>query len=69
MSEIPTNLTQAEFAKYVEPYLSKARRGYVCSIPFLPPSRSVNLFLIAIDPKGCPVLNEPLVINCHMNDI
>ena len=33
MSKIPTKLTQAEFEKYIDPYLSKARRGYLCSIP------------------------------------
>jgi len=33
MSKIPTKLTPAEFEKYVDPYLSKAQRGYVCSIP------------------------------------
>ena len=33
MSKITTKLTEAEFEKYVDPYLSKARRGYICSIP------------------------------------
>ena len=33
MSKIPTNLTPAEFEEYVDPYLSKAKRGYTCSIP------------------------------------
>lgn len=33
MSQIPTNLTPEKFEKYVEPYLSKAKRGFVCSIP------------------------------------
>lgn len=33
MSKIPTKLKPAEFNEYVEPYLSKAKRGYVCSIP------------------------------------
>lgn len=33
MSKIPTELTPEEFEKYVDPYLSKARRGYICSIP------------------------------------
>jgi len=30
---IPTKLSEADFQKYVEPYLRKARRGYVSSIP------------------------------------
>lgn len=29
---IPTKLNKNEFEKYVEPYLSKAKRGYVCKI-------------------------------------
>ncbi len=33
MSKIPTNLTPGEFEEYVNPYLSKAKRGYTCSIP------------------------------------
>ncbi|WP_339138603.1 MAG: transposase [Candidatus Electrothrix sp. GW3-4] len=33
MSKIPTNLTPAAFEEYVAPYLSKAKRGYTCSIP------------------------------------
>ncbi|GBC61753.1 hypothetical protein DENIS_2715 [Desulfonema ishimotonii] len=33
MSKIPTRLTPSEFEKYVDPYLSKAKRGYICSIP------------------------------------
>lgn len=33
MSKIPTRLTAKEFARHVEPYLSKARRGFVCKIP------------------------------------
>ncbi len=33
MSAIPTKLEPAEFEKYVEPCLSRARSGYVCSIP------------------------------------
>ena len=30
---IPTKLTEANFQKYIEPYLSKAKRGYVSRIP------------------------------------
>ena len=30
---IPTKLTEADFQKYIEPYLSKAKRGYVSRIP------------------------------------
>lgn len=33
MSRIPTQLTPEAFAEHVEPYLSTAKRGYVCKIP------------------------------------
>jgi hypothetical protein len=33
MSTIPTTVTQEQFAQYISPYLRKAKRGFVCSIP------------------------------------
>lgn len=33
MSTIPTSLTEKLFDEHVNPYLSKAKRGPVCSIP------------------------------------
>jgi len=30
---IPVKLTEAQFQTFVEPYLSRAKRGYVCKIP------------------------------------
>jgi transposase len=33
MSTIPTSLTEEQFEQYVSPYLSKAKRGFVSSIP------------------------------------
>jgi hypothetical protein len=33
MSTIPISLTEEEFREHVSPYLSKAKRGYECSIP------------------------------------
>ena len=33
MSTIPVSLTENEFNKYINPYLSKAQRGFVCKIP------------------------------------
>ncbi len=33
MGKIPTNVTPEEFGKYIEPHLSKAKRGFVCKIP------------------------------------
>jgi transposase len=32
MSQIPTELTEKQFKKHVKPYLSKAKRGFVCQI-------------------------------------
>jgi hypothetical protein len=33
MSTIPISLTEEQFNGHINPYLSKAKRGYVCSIP------------------------------------
>ena len=33
MSEIPTKITAEQFARFFEPYLSRAARGYACQIP------------------------------------
>jgi transposase len=32
MSMIPVSVTEAQFSEYIEPHLSKAKRGYVCRI-------------------------------------
>ena len=32
MSKIPIKLTQKQFTEHVNPYLSKAKRGFVCQI-------------------------------------
>ena len=33
MSEIPTRVTEEQFARYFDPYLSHATRGFVSQIP------------------------------------
>jgi hypothetical protein len=33
MSTFPISLPEEQFNEHLNPYLSKARRGYVCSIP------------------------------------
>jgi hypothetical protein len=33
MSEIPTRVTEEQFARFFDPYLSQATRGFVCRIP------------------------------------
>lgn len=35
MSRLPHKLSQTDFQRYVEPHLSKAKRGFVCSIPLV----------------------------------
>jgi hypothetical protein len=58
MSTIPTSVTEEQFKEHVYPYVSKAQRGYECSIPLY---KIVNYILhrlhtgcqwneIAIDP-------------------
>jgi hypothetical protein len=34
MSTILTNLTEKQFEEHVRPFISVAKRGYECSIPF-----------------------------------
>lgn len=33
MNHIPTKLTEKDFEQYISPFLTKAKRGFVCSIP------------------------------------
>jgi hypothetical protein len=33
MSTIPTSVTEEQFVEHISPFVSKAQRGYVCSIP------------------------------------
>ena len=33
MSTIPTSLTENQFNQHVRPFLSTAKRGYICKIP------------------------------------
>lgn len=33
MSKIPTKLSEEQFKIHIEPYLSRAKRGYVCQVP------------------------------------
>ena len=33
MSTIPTSVTEEQFDAHISPFLSKAKRGYVCSLP------------------------------------
>lgn len=60
MSKIPTKLTPDQFAHYVEPYLSKAKRGFVSTIPL---SKIFNYILYVLH-TGCqwpelPIAPDP----------
>jgi hypothetical protein len=33
MSTIPVSLTEKQFEEHISPFLSKAKRGFVCKIP------------------------------------
>jgi hypothetical protein len=33
MSTIPVSLTEKQFEEHVSPFLSKAKRGFICKIP------------------------------------
>jgi transposase len=50
MRTIPTELTEAQFQKYVEPYLSKAKHGYVSEQPLY----KIFTYLLYKLYSGCP---------------
>jgi transposase len=53
---IPTKLNKIQFEKYVEPYLSKAKRGYVCKISLFKVFNYI-LYLLA---TGCQWKQLPI---------
>lgn len=60
MGNIPTTLTPAQFECYVEPYLSQAKRGFICQIPLY----KVFNYLLYVLHTGCqwyelPVAPDP----------
>ena len=60
MSKIPTKLTEKQFHRYIEPYLSTAQRGFVCHIPLY---KVFNYILYWLH-TGCqweelPIFQEP----------
>jgi transposase len=65
VSRIPTQLTPEAFAEHVEPYLSKAKRGYVCKIPLY---KVFNYILYRLY-TGCqwealPIASDPQNPDC-----
>ena len=60
MDHIPTKLSPAQFAVYVEPYLSQAERGFICQIPLY----KVFNYILYLLHTGCqwyelPVAPDP----------
>lgn len=60
-SAIPTQLTEKQFQTFVEPYLSRAKRGYDCKIPLF---RLFNYMLYVLY-TGCqwPALQDRIEKN------
>ena len=56
MSQIPVKVTEKQFDLHFAPYLSQARRGYVCQIPLY---RVVNYILYWLH-SGCQWAELPL---------
>src|SRR5574341_647580 len=56
MSEIPVKVTEKQFDLHFAPYLSHARRGYVCQIPL---SRVFNYILYWLH-TGCQWAEIPI---------
>jgi len=58
---IPTHVTSMQFQKYLEPHLSKAKRGYVCKIPLFAVVNYILYFLHT----GCQWKRLPIALNVH----
>lgn len=60
-SAIPTKLTQKQFQTFVEPHLSRAKRGYVCKIPLY----KLFNYLLYVLYTGCqwPALQDRIDTN------
>lgn len=61
MSTIPISLTEEQFNEHINPYLSKAKRGYVCSIPLY---RLFNYILYRLH-TGCQWERLPIEADPH----
>jgi transposase len=64
LSAIPTKLTPEQFAQYVEPYLSKAQRGYVCEIPLY----KIFNYVLYILHTGCQWDELPIHLQLEQPD-
>ena len=61
MSTIPTSLTEKQFNEHALPYLSVAKRGYICQIPL----HKVFNYILYRHHTGCqwhqlPIASDPL---------
>jgi transposase len=56
MSKIPTKVTKDQFERYISPYLSKAKRGFVCLIPLYKVFNYILYFLH----NGCQWAQLPI---------
>ena len=61
MSTIPVSLTEKEFNEHVNPYLSKAKRGYVCKIALY---KVFNYILYRLH-TGCQWDQLPIDLDPH----
>lgn len=61
MSTIPVSLTEKEFNEHVNPYLSKAKRGYVCKIALF---KVFNYILYRLH-TGCQWDQLPIDLDAH----
>ena len=59
MSQIPTKLTAKQFESHVNPYLNKAKRGFVCQIAL---HKVFNYILYWLH-TGCQWERLPIAIN------
>jgi len=56
MNHIPTHLSSTQFAHHVEPYLSKAKRGYVSKIPLY----KIFNYILYVLHTGCQWAQVPI---------
>ena len=59
MSKIPTELTEKQFEEHINPYLSQAKRGFVCQIP----RYKVFNYLLYWLHTGCQWEQLPIEVN------
>src|SRR5918912_3824495 len=61
MTAIPVKLTEAQFATYIEPHLSKAKRGYVSKKPLY----QIFNYMLYVLHTGCQWQETPIKRDEH----